>query len=239
MRRPVWILIILVVLMIAADRLAWKLAEGEVASRIQSSQRLATTPDVSIHGFPFLTQVFGGRYTDVDVNLEDLTVEDGARVDHVQVHLTGVQVPFSALVRGHLNTIAVEGATASGVVSYPSLDAAAKASLRGDALTVQFAQGKAGALALTGTFSVGVIHLQLSGDATISASNGQLVVSIPPDALDVPHAIRTQVAALLRASYRLPALPLGLKLSKVSVGRNGVAVIATGSDLVIGASDLG
>ena len=231
MRRLVWILVVLLVLLVAADRLAWKLAEGEIASRIQSSEHLAAKPDVSIHGFPFLNQVFAGRYTGVDAALDDLTVERGARVDHLQVHLTGLHVPFSALTKRSLNSIPVDAATATGRVSYSSLDAAAKAQLSTDALTVQFAQGKGGELAFTGTYAAGGAQVQLSGDAQITARNGKLLVSIPPDSLDVPDAVRSEVAQLLGTSYRLPALPLGLN--------SGVAVTARGSHLVIGAGGLG
>lgn len=242
MRRLVWTLICLIVLLVIADRLAWKLAEGEVASRIQSSEHLTRQPDVSIHGFPFLTQVLAGRYEGVDANVEDLTVDRGAMVDHVRAHLAGLDVPLQALIKRDLNTIPVDSGTVTGTVSFSSLDAAAKANLPGDALTVQFARGRAGTsneIALTGTYSAGRLKVQLSGNVSIIAQDGRLVISIPPNSLDVPSAVRSDVARLLGTSYPLPALPLGLKITRVSVGDSGVAISAAGSNLMIGTSGLG
>ncbi len=235
MRRLVVILIVVAALAVAVDRLTCKLAEGQVASRIQSSADLAARPGVSIHGFPFLTQVFGGLYTRVDADLEDLSIDQGARVDQVKLRLSGVHVPFSGLVKGNLSAVPVNAATATGIVSYASMDAAAKAKLPGDALGVQFARGKGGSdrVAVTGTYAAGSQQLQFTGNAMLSAQDGQLVVSIPPDALDVPQAVRARVAASLGTSYRLPVLPLGLKVSSVSVGDTGVAVTAQGAHLVL------
>lgn len=59
--RALRILLIVVVvlggLFVLADRLAVHFAEGEAADKLRTSENLASTPDVSIKGFPFLTQV--------------------------------------------------------------------------------------------------------------------------------------------------------------------------------------
>ncbi|CAM5227389.1 hypothetical protein SVIOM74S_03023 [Streptomyces violarus] len=72
--RALRILLITVVILgglfVAADRLAVHFAEGEVADRLKSRENLSTTPDVSINGFPFLTQVAGGELDDVEVGID-------------------------------------------------------------------------------------------------------------------------------------------------------------------------
>jgi LmeA-like phospholipid-binding len=241
MRRLVIVLIVLLVLVVGADRLAWKLAEREVGSQIQSSEGLSKRPDVSIGGFPFLTQVVQGRYSSVSANLEDLTAEQGLTIDHTRVQLTGLQVPLNSLLNQSLDSVPVEAATATGNVSYASLNAAAAARIPGDQLAVRFARGSAGGdqIAFTGQYTGGLVNLQVDGVATVTADDGQLVISIVPESLRLPAPVRGQVARLLGTSYRVPPLPLGLQVSGVSVGADGVAVTATGSDLVLRAAGLG
>jgi hypothetical protein len=242
MRRLLVVIVVLLVLAAGADRLAWKLAEREVGSRIQSSEGLNQRPDVTIGGFPFLTQVVQGNYSSVDATLEDLTVDKGVTVDHAQVHLTGLHLPLKSLVNRSLNSVPVDTARVTGNVSFQSLDAAAKANLPGSGLSVQFAQGAKGTgnqVALTGTFINGLVNVQISADASITVQNGQLVISMVPDSLNLPLVVRNQVARLLGTSYRMPALPLGMKVRTASVSPEGIAVTATGSNLQLGASGLG
>ncbi|MFE0426382.1 DUF2993 domain-containing protein, partial [Streptomyces sp. NPDC058953] len=60
-------------LFVAADRVAVNYAESKVADKVRSSQGLSRTPDVSINGFPFLTQVAGKQLDDVDVSLKGVS----------------------------------------------------------------------------------------------------------------------------------------------------------------------
>lgn len=68
------LLIIAVVLggiFVLVDRLAVNFAEGEVADRLKSTENLSTTPDVSINGFPFLTQIAGGSLDEVRIGIQE------------------------------------------------------------------------------------------------------------------------------------------------------------------------
>ena len=56
-------LVLLVVLLVVADRLAARVAGQVVADRIKASQHLTTTPKVSVKGFPFLTQLWRATMT--------------------------------------------------------------------------------------------------------------------------------------------------------------------------------
>ena len=67
------LVVILVVVLIAADRISLLIAESQIADRVQKSQELSAHPHVSIKGFPFLTQVLGGRYHEVDVSVRGIT----------------------------------------------------------------------------------------------------------------------------------------------------------------------
>ncbi|MFF4837215.1 DUF2993 domain-containing protein [Streptomyces sp. NPDC001315] len=65
------VVVILGVLFVVVDRVAVHFAEGEAADKLKTTEGLANTPDVSIDGFPFLTQVAGGELDDVEVGIKD------------------------------------------------------------------------------------------------------------------------------------------------------------------------
>ncbi|WP_217577271.1 DUF2993 domain-containing protein, partial [Streptomyces sp. GbtcB7] len=56
---------------VIADRVAVGFAVNKAAVRIKSTEGLASTPDVSIGGFPFLTQVVGGELDGVKIGIKD------------------------------------------------------------------------------------------------------------------------------------------------------------------------
>ena len=60
-------LVMLAALLVAADFGARAYAESRAATAVQTESRLATTPDVSIEGFPFLLHAATGEYPQVIV----------------------------------------------------------------------------------------------------------------------------------------------------------------------------
>ena len=55
------VLMVLVGLAVVADRIALGVAEDRAASALQTSQDLTHKPDVTVEGFPFLTQLASGE----------------------------------------------------------------------------------------------------------------------------------------------------------------------------------
>ncbi|MFJ6620877.1 DUF2993 domain-containing protein [Kitasatospora sp. NPDC091335] len=105
-------------LLLGADRIAVGVAEDEAADRIVKSGRMSQRPDVSIEGFPFLTQVLSMRLDDVRISSDGLTVGDGGHqvaLHSFKAKLAGVKVSDS------MNSATVESGTGSGVISYPDL----------------------------------------------------------------------------------------------------------------------
>ncbi|WP_369386710.1 DUF2993 domain-containing protein [Streptomyces sp. CG1] len=80
----VWVLT-LVCLVVLADRWALLYAEHKAAQRLKDSMHLAAAPEVSIGGFPFLTQVAAGRLDSVRVTVPDIPAH---RVTLTQVTAT-------------------------------------------------------------------------------------------------------------------------------------------------------
>src|SRR5579862_9801966 len=60
-------LVVIIVLLVAADFIARAVAENVAASQFQKQGKLTNKPDVTIEGFPFLTQVASKNFSDVKV----------------------------------------------------------------------------------------------------------------------------------------------------------------------------
>lgn len=60
--------VVTLVLLLLLDRAAEALTAPELAMKIQRAQHLSARPQVTVRGFPFLTQVLAGKYTEIDVS---------------------------------------------------------------------------------------------------------------------------------------------------------------------------
>ncbi|MFI7585802.1 DUF2993 domain-containing protein [Spongisporangium articulatum] len=233
MRRLIIVVVVVLVLLLGADRIALVAAERGVAVTLQDAQKLKNRPEVSIGGFPLLTQALRGRYDQVDTTFTDLQGGDGLTIDRLDVHLSGVHLPLSSLLNQSVTQLPVDEASATGTVSYASLNAAAAQRITLPGLTVKFSQGTKGHIKISGTYS-GFISAQLDGEAEISVRGRSLVVAPTEDSLaQVPSVIRGRLIALLGDSYELPPLPFGFTPDKVTVAPTGVTLKASASDVVL------
>jgi len=127
--RALRILLVVVVILgglfVIVDRVAVNFAEGEAADRLKSSENLASTPDVSIKGFPFLTQVASGSLDEVEVGIQDYEADtgDGAqkiRIADLRADMRGVELS------GDYSSATARSATGSATISYGELLKTAK-----------------------------------------------------------------------------------------------------------------
>jgi hypothetical protein len=120
-------LVFLLVLLVVADRLSARVASQVVADRIKSSQHLATTPEVSVVGFPFLTQLFRGTYDEVDASAVNID-KDNVRASSLSLHLHGVHLKVADVLSQSVKTISVDRADGTVVLSYADVNALVKGS---------------------------------------------------------------------------------------------------------------
>ena len=108
MRHPLRSLVIvaavLIGLAVGVDRLANHVAEGRIAAVLQSDAHLAHKPTVTVHGFPFLTQAFNGRYDRIEVTARDLFGSSDGSVS--TVNFEGVHLPAAKALSGKVGEIA-------------------------------------------------------------------------------------------------------------------------------------
>jgi hypothetical protein len=229
------LIVVVALLLVAADRVAWYVAERGVATAIQQSEDLPQRPDVSINGVPFLTQAFRGKYRDVEVGFRDVPAQEGVTVDSLDAHLTGVQVPLRDIVNRSVERTPVDRADATGRMTFAALDAATAQQIPSNQLSVKYGPGTApDRLSVTGTYTTRAGALQLRGETRLEVQNGSLVVTVVPESLNVPVVVRAAVARLLGVTYQMPELPFGFRVRSVSVAEDGVSVSASAENVVLG-----
>ena len=210
LRRILIPLFVLVALFVVADRVAVHYADRVVAERIQRDQGLSSKPDVSIGGFPFLTQAISGRYDDVTVTLHDVR-RGPVRVDRLTAHLNGVHVALGAVFSQHLNSVPVDKATAQVFVTFGDLN---------EYLSPKHLHVSAAGhlLHVTGSVTVAGRAITASGDGRLSISGDTVVVSANQGlGFEIP----------------LTGLPFRIKLESATVTNQGITVTASAEGLVL------
>ena len=110
------ILVVLALLLIA-DRVGVVIAEDKAGDTIKSSQHLKSRPDVNIAGFPFLTQLATGKYDQITITAKHVRLR-GARF----LQLSRITVVLHSLkVSRDFSDFHAKSADASAVISYADL----------------------------------------------------------------------------------------------------------------------
>ncbi|MEI4270234.1 DUF2993 domain-containing protein [Klenkia sp. LSe6-5] len=218
---------VLLVLLVAADRVGVLVAEDQVAAQVAQQGGLAGEPDVDITGFPFLTQAVAGRYDDVRIALtaDELGQPAGTTAD---VSLQGVQLPLSDVLGGRVSQLPVD--RVDGQASVPLSLLADQ--LGGDTTLTREGDG----LRITKTVELLGQTIPLTAAGTVSLDGQDLVVDVDSASgagIDVPQFVLEQAQELLEFRYPLPALPFGLQLTGLQVTDGGVDLTVAATDVVL------
>jgi hypothetical protein len=222
---------VVVVLLLALDRIGVLIADQLIAKRVQNAQDLPSQPGVSIKGFPFLTQVLSGHYGQMDVTVNNVT-RNGLTVDRVRVSGHGVSVPFKQVITGSVKEVPVDRADAQVRISYANLNKYLATNVPAGVLSVS---GDGGKLKLTGTLPFPP-RLSLSADVRIEVASNS--ITFKPSALNsllskIPggQALSSMVNSFFTVKLPISQLPFGISLQKASVGEDGIAIAASATGL--------
>jgi LmeA-like phospholipid-binding len=229
MRKLLIALAVLIVLLIAIDRIGVVVAENQISGRIATAYGLSEKPGVSITGFPFLTQVVSGNYQQIGVTAAQIQA-NGVTLHNLNVHLTGVHASMSQLLGGS-SMITADRAAGTALVDFATvkqrLPQEAQVSLGGQNLTVSGIQlspdGKN--LKLSGTASYLGASAPVSATAALSVSPSGITVT-PEDATVAGGLISIPGSAISRLHFTVPlsGLPLHLHVTSVQVTPEGLRV---------------
>lgn len=223
-------LLVIVGLLVAADRIGVVVAQHIAADKIKSSQHLDHTPTVTVRGFPFLTQLIGGTLNRVDVTADDFVTGEAGHTIRIRkltaqlhkVHLSG------------LSSARAQTAVATALIDYSALSSALGVQLRYGGPTSD-GQGR-----IATTASTTVLGQTLSGTASaeikVAASN-VLEFAAPQasvNGVSLPAAAIAELTKAFDRSLSLQGLPFQLTLQSVRASASGVTITATASNVSYG-----
>jgi len=216
-RRWPWItLLVIVLVLVGGDRAAKAYAEDRMASQVQSSLALSGKPNVTIQGFPFLTQAAARTFNTVDVNASNETAGPGG-----QLQIASLTATLHGMHIHGTNSATVDQFTASALVTFTAL---AHAGGIPQGITLS----PAGPNQLKATVDI----LGFSSDATAKVTqvgSNKINVKItdfggvPPDVL----------GSLTDFTFSIPKLPAGVKIQSITVTQQGLRVTATGQNTTL------
>jgi hypothetical protein len=214
-RHPLrWTIIIVVVLLailIGVDFAAKSYAEGQMASQVQQ-QGFPKKPDVTIEGFPFLTQVIGHDLQNVKLSSTDVK-EGPITISSINATMTGVHLNSS------FNSGTIDHLTGIATITFAELSNAMSAQAGG-------LGDLAGAgLKLSGA---GPNEVKATLDLVIASGSATWRVTTPGNNKLNIHLVSSSglpgdlLGAVSDMSITLPSLPLGLKIQSLKVTSTGI-----------------
>ncbi|QKG24678.1 LmeA family phospholipid-binding protein [Actinomadura verrucosospora] len=214
------LLIVVAVGLVVADRVGVRVAQNRIGQQVAAQYDLPRQPDVTIHGIPFLTQVVGGSYDHITVDIGDWT-EQGVTVSGVKVDMRGLNAPLSDVINGDTTNMTADTATASAIVPYDVIKKEAPKEVKSIA-----PKGNDLAVDLTGT----VLGFQVNGSAVVSVKATSKGIAITPESVGTNGAAQlplTLVRQQLTWIVPVRDLPVGSRISEIQPTAEGLRVAAT------------
>jgi LmeA-like phospholipid-binding len=215
-RRWLIALIILILVLVAADFGAKAFAESAIATKIDTSG-LGVKPSVDIEGFPFLTQVASRDLSQIDINASNFTVKQVV-ISSLHATATGVHVngSFNGGTVDKINgTVVVSFATVTNLIPVPGLTVAADPADGPDA--IKFDSSLGGATGKIEQLSPNVIKVDV-GNLTGLAGLASLLGG-------------SSIASSY--TFTIPKLPAGLVVRSISVTSQGIVATASAQNTTL------
>jgi hypothetical protein len=232
------VVVILGILFVIVDRVAVHFAEGEAADKLKATQNLADTPDVSINGFPFLTQVAGGSLDDVEVGIKDYEAATGngneqIRIDDLKADMKDVE--FS----GDYSSATASTATGTATIAYDELLKAAKSEPTQiapgvTAHVVGLSDGGNGKIKVAVDLKVPALNVDKTVPVLSTVAVVGDTVKVRADNLPAVGGIalaEDRVREITDIKQAIDRLPGGIKLDSVRAAQNGVEITVKGSNV--------
>ena len=220
LRTTVIVVIAVLGLLVAADFITKAIAEDVLASQIKS-HGFPKKPNVSIQGFPFLTQVITRDIHQVDISANNVKTGP-VTIKSVKAVLTGVHISAS------FHGATVDRLTGSVFISFPEISNALTGSIGplgslvgGAGITIT-ADGRHKIKA-----SANLVVQSFSAVWRISQHGNELRARLVSDN-GLPSSV---LGAARNVVVPLPALPLNLTIQRVSVTPDGIVGRLSGRHL--------
>lgn len=219
MRKLILFLIVLVILLVAVDRVAVAGVERDLANRIAAASDLSDTPTVTIEGIPFLTQALSGRYPEVRFNLGTFSY-GGVPIKNLQGAAYNVTAPLADVLQNRAN-IEAERVTISGTLTRATIDKYAPQGVK--------IGGNGSRFTASGELTVGVNKVKFNAEMRVVVADGGIRLQA-----EKIQGVPDQFARLV--SYPIPfkgKLPFDVRVTRVRSVAEGLEISAEASDVPI------
>lgn len=234
--------VVLVGLVIALDRIGVRVAEDRIAKQAyeeiqRNGASAATQPTVTIGGFPFLTQVLGGKYERITIEAER-PKSNNVQLERMTLVATDVTANASDLINGRGPVVA---GRISGTATLSWATVKSLIQIRG--LPVPFDPAQLSIkvnndnveLRLPITVTGFSTTLRASGTVQIAGGEVRLkLVDVGTEGAALPAAARAVVNGyrnVLQATIPIPQMPYKLVLQTVRTDAGGVQITATSDNI--------
>jgi hypothetical protein len=238
------VLVLLIGLVVVADRVGASTAEDRLADQAQAEMKKAGVtsegrPDVTIGGFPFLTQVLAGSYDKITISVQRPR-SNNVQLDHMTLVATDVKAAASDLLKGQ-GPVTAGRLTGSATMSWETV----KSLIELSGLPVPFDPSKLQVkvvdnkveLRLPVTLGGFSTTLRASGQVSVEGGKVQLrLTDVATEGTELPPAAKAllqQYRSRLTATIRTPQMPYKLVIKNVSTSNAGVDVTATADNIVL------
>jgi hypothetical protein len=234
------LLVMLAAVLFVGDRVAAKYAAQRVHDQITAelaSQGIRTaSTDVTIDGFPFLTQVAAGRYDQIRIAMVGVQAE-GARLPRLDVVARGVTADPVELANGQAG-ITAEHVSGQGTVDWSSLaDLVGQANL---GLTQVVFAPLGDQVQASGTATVADQQVPVSATAAITLTGDRVKVRLSHAQLGGQQLSPQLQSALddfvrnFAFTFQLPPLPFELTIDALQVEDGGLHITASATRVPLG-----
>jgi LmeA-like phospholipid-binding len=214
--------LVILVLLVVSDRVANAYAENRMASQVQSSLGLSGKPDVTIHGFPFWTQLIARDFKNVTVTASNETINSassgGGALEIASLNATLHGLHFQSYSS---NSATVDQFNATALVTFTAL-ANIGGVPQGVTLTAD------GPNQVKATLSLGPLSASATAQVTQSGPN-QIHVHVT----DFGGIPADQLGNFGDFTVSIPNLPAGVTIKSVSVTQQGVMVTIAGQNTTL------
>lgn len=226
---------VIVAVVIVADRVAAGVAEGKVSDLIAEKAEeheisSSKPPETTITGFPFLTQVAAGSYSEIDIELNDLKYGE-LDLPKMDITATDVTAKFSDVTSGS-GPITAAQMSADGHIEYTALT-----DVMENATSAEVTSEGGGELTIKANADVAGTQIPVVGKATVEFTGDALSVSahdFAADGVELPpgaDGALNDMAASMSRTIDLPALPYDMSIDDVKFEPETMILTASASDV--------
>jgi hypothetical protein len=217
MRKLLVFLIILVILLVAVDRVAVAGVERDLSNRIAAAADLSQKPTVTIEGIPFLTQALSGRYPEVKFDLGTLTY-GGVPVNDVRGTAYDVTAPLEGIIQNRPD-VRAERLVVTATLTRRTIDKYAPSGVE--------ISGNGDRIVASGEVAVGLNRVKFEAEMRVEVVDGGL-------RLQAEKIKGVPDAAARFVNYTIPfkgAVPFDVKLTEVRNVADGLEFTAEATDV--------